>query len=316
MYRDAVGNLQCGPIAAVLSKRLVGKSAIAWPVDTGNFAWPPCAQQSNWSQCFGCIDCVRTKPLGAPGALMHLLLPYLSYYSCANPNTFGPPGCTPHNASYNLARLAVRLLSRSTYHSSRSLPLNYAENMFGYFEYNPVVTVPMSREGIKMMIGSFGLWFGTAEGERLREWSADRGWPLAWAYNPRIASACITGPQPPPDGCIGSEDVAVNTTEDQVAVRLLDPRVLARVPEGHNCSDPDAAARFEHVWERAINQSHAPFRERRLQLGTLWKEMLLGGVVTAAYGVEPLYDGACENIDCVGVRVSDGSCVCATSSDR
>ena len=35
MYRDSVGNLQCGPVAAVLSTRFVGESAIAWPVDTG-----------------------------------------------------------------------------------------------------------------------------------------------------------------------------------------------------------------------------------------------------------------------------------------
>lgn len=156
---------------------------------------------------------------------MHLLLPYLSYYTCANPNSGGSPVCVPHNASYNLARLTVRMLSRSTYSRSsglslslslpplpvsladtpgpglsRALPLNFAENMFGYFEINPVVTIPMSREGIKMMIGSFGLWFGTAEGDRLRKWSADRGWPLAWAYNPRVAGACDTGPQPPPAG--------------------------------------------------------------------------------------------------------------------
>jgi hypothetical protein len=41
-------------------------------------------------------------------------------------------------------------------------------------------------------------------------------------------------------------------SEDAVAVRLLDPKVLARVPEGHNYSDSAAAAgRFDHIWELA-----------------------------------------------------------------
>ena len=178
---------------------------------------------------------------------------------------------------------------RSAERSKRPLALNYAENMFGYFEVNPVVTIPMSREGIKMMIGSFGLWFGTAEGDRLRRWSADRGWPLAWAYNPRIASACITGPQPPPNGCAQSRYVAENSTEDEVAVRLLDPRVLARVPEGHNCSIPSVVAqKFEHVWELTRNLSHLPFGTRQLHLRSFWKDILLDGDVVAAFGVEPL----------------------------
>ena len=102
--------------------------------------------------------------------------------------------------SLSLPPLPVSLADTPGPGLSRALPLNFAENMFGYFEINPVVTIPMSREGIKMMIGSFGLWFGTAEGDRLRKWSADRGWPLAWAYNPRVAGACDTGPQPPPAG--------------------------------------------------------------------------------------------------------------------
>ena len=33
-YRDSAANLQCGPVAAVLSKKFLGERASAFPVDT------------------------------------------------------------------------------------------------------------------------------------------------------------------------------------------------------------------------------------------------------------------------------------------
>ena len=32
-YRDSAANLQCGPVAAVLSKAYLGESAVAFPVE-------------------------------------------------------------------------------------------------------------------------------------------------------------------------------------------------------------------------------------------------------------------------------------------
>ena len=47
---------------------------------------------------------------------------------------------------YNLARLITRLLSRETYlKPDRALPLSWFENVWGYFEVNPVATIPMNR---------------------------------------------------------------------------------------------------------------------------------------------------------------------------
>ena len=63
-YRDSAANLQCGPIAAVLSKTHIGEAAIAFPVDTGNFGGnSECSNTlavgkgGNWSHCFHCKDC-------------------------------------------------------------------------------------------------------------------------------------------------------------------------------------------------------------------------------------------------------------------
>ena len=225
--------------------------------------------------------------------------------------------------SYNLARLLVRLLSRSTYTppnriwtaggSRAALPLNWFENMFGYFEVNPVKTIPLTREGIKLLVGSFGLWFGTPAGEQLRSWAAGRGWPLAWAYNPMVASMCLTGPQPPPKGC--SRANKTTTQRDAIAVRLLDPAVLPKVPEGYNITHvagfASAAAHFDAVWTAAGAISPTSFADREARIGELWVKLLGGGVaVLEALGVEPLYAHACADSACVGVKVSDGSCVC------
>eukprot|EP01051_Picozoa_sp_SAG22_P009672 SAG22_NODE_822_length_6994_cov_2.332560_3_plen_317_part_00 len=144
---------------------------------------PPRGTQAagNWSECFSCSrsNCAPSKPLGVPGSLTHLLLPYLTYYTSARYGGRWPVGAD-RIVSYNLARLVVRLLARSTYvqtynasmpparqsdgsgsgsgssAAAAALPLNWFENMFGYFEVNPVKTIPLSREGVKMLVGSFG----------------------------------------------------------------------------------------------------------------------------------------------------------------
>ena len=56
------------------------------------------------------------------------------------------PGVGAAYPQYNLARLFTRLLSRETYlKPDRALPLSWFENVWGYFEVNPVATIPMNR---------------------------------------------------------------------------------------------------------------------------------------------------------------------------
>ena len=60
-------------------------------------------------------------------------------------------------------------LSRDTYKSpSTALPLIWYENIWGYFEVNPVATIPMNRTGIKFLVASSELFFGQPEGDKLR----------------------------------------------------------------------------------------------------------------------------------------------------
>lgn len=135
LYRDSAGNLQCGPIAAVLSSQFVGTNAIAFPVDTGNFGLPECLTPPphspvNWSSCFMCEDCAPHPPLGQPGNLLHLLLPFFSYRHHTLPVDKKP------SVEETAARLMVRLLSRSTFRHAVDptlspkppLPLSWVEN--------------------------------------------------------------------------------------------------------------------------------------------------------------------------------------------
>ena len=116
MYRNSAGNPQCGPVSAVLSRRYVGSQALAAPVDTGLF-YGSCGQGQATGRITPasevCLICnawpTSHRPLGVPGRLAHLFLPYLRFYNA----TADIAGDSYH--MYNLARLVIRLLSRETY---------------------------------------------------------------------------------------------------------------------------------------------------------------------------------------------------------
>ena len=69
------------------------------------------------------------------------------------------PGVGAAYPQYNLARLITRLLSRETYlKPDQALPLSWFENVWGYFEVNPVATIPMNRTVICTAMFAFFYW--------------------------------------------------------------------------------------------------------------------------------------------------------------
>lgn len=251
--------------------------------------------------------------MGTVGHLNHLLLPFVSYYN-ATEAVVGRD-----YPAYNLARLATRLLSRQTYKpSSAGMTLTFLENTLGYFEMNPAVTIAYPA-GIQMIIGMFDRLFGTPQGDALRAWCIAQGWPLAWAHNP-IDSTFHTGPDPtgasfPPLADFSHGVEAAN-------IRLLDPAVLPKIPEGHNNTDTPAflaaagvfAARWAFVAANISGTLNAT--ERRGPMNAQW-ELLVAGTRTqpstiraSVLAVEPVFYGACADSGCVGVRVADGHCIC------
>jgi hypothetical protein len=156
-----------------------------------------------------------------------------------------------------------------------------------------------------MLIGMFELLFGTSEGEELRAWCQEKGWPLAWAYNPE-QSFFRCGPAGDYPECTFPE--SLDAPSAPVNVRLLDPLVLRQVGAGHNVSlPPDVHRFFEEQWN-ATNATSAS----KAELAQAWARLMGSGEKSAwnTLAVEPVYADACESDDCVGVQVATGHCVC------
>jgi len=178
----------------------------------------------------------------------------------------------------------------------------------------------------------------------MRAWCTKKGWPLVWAHNPYVASWCtsVDGHNPiytnctdscwPVDGqCqwatagarpghlpLGCDSCVA--PHDQVARRVLDPAVLAKVPEGHNSTGAAdkafqlASRNFERAWASvaARHVDAVPFPEQRLRLmDTYWAHLTAG---ESPLAVEPLFAGACADRGCIGVRTADAKCVCAAAA--
>lgn len=190
------------------------------------------------------------------------------------------------------------------------------ENTFGYYEVNPIVTLHLP-QGIKMLVGTFDNWFGTADGTALRAWCLQQGWPLAWAHNP-IDSTFLCDPDPT-KGCHLPPAWDLSHGVEQANIRLLDPEVLVSVAAGHNSTDgadfAAARAAFATAWDHvaATVPANATVVQRRAVLDPLWISVVFGepALGNSTLAVEPLYPGACANRECVGVQVRDGHCVCA-----
>ena len=211
--------------------------------------------------------------------------------------------------------MLTRLLSRKTYtQPSLGMSLTFIENTWGYLETNVVVTMNYP-DSIKLMIGAYDIWFGTDEGSRLREWCIAQGWPLVWAHNPFEATWTCS------DACITPTEQELLYGIDRVNVRILDPYVLNAIAAGRNATqDPDylsASVIFNQSWF-AVNTTisrDASKEQRRDQADVLWDDMLaanVGGVtlLNSTLAVEPLFVGACSNVDCAAVRIKDGACIC------
>ena len=100
---------------------------------------------------------------------------------------------------------------------------------------------------------------------------------------------------------------------------MLDPAVLTAIPEGRNFTTDSslraASSAFARAWTTAQQTvtPQLPFTTRRTLLDKLWLRLMGSAVGHSGLMIEPLFAGACaDEHACIGVRVLDGKCVCAT----
>lgn len=175
-------------------------------------------------------------------------------------------------------------------------------------EYNPAMRISFPH-GILMLVGEASRLIGTPKADRLREWCIQRGWPLSWSFDPYPLGGppCLDTQDPGSRSCF--ENHAVLTDYTTANVRLLDPAVLRAVPHGHNltgATDNGAFGRAGRTFELMYNRSR---QDGDQPTNRDWANLLRAPDMVQL-AIEPVYARACADDRCVGVRVSDGSCVC------
>ena len=315
IHRKATGNPVCGAVSAVFARKPIGPNALVTPLDSGvvHQVWNDIQRfgDSNWFQSLIDEDTVAnwnnpTQPsLTTSESYVHLLPTHVRALS-------GSRFIAGDDyVSYNLARLLVRLLSRRTYRApfiaepARPVQLNFMENRFGYLEFNPTMRIGFPN-GVLMMVGVFNLLVGTPKADQLRSWCISRGWPLLWTFDPFPlgGTPCENDRDPISRVCFEHHDALADYEGSNV--RLLDPAVLREVPHGHNLTIDLAGEAFGRA-AQAFDLLYEG--EDTLPTDAQWWELLTHPDMVQL-AVEPVYARACSDHRCVGVRVSDATCVC------
>lgn len=275
-----------GDISAVFSLNSMKRTALISAIDTGFYE----------------SSCNTSRPGGGAAKLPE----EFAKHNCSEYPPFKGLGTFDHfyhlflindNFWYKSSALVRRFARLEGQWGSKPLA---AQDLFNYWEAMPAGTMEFPQD-IRFLIGNFGKVFGSANGERLREWCLQRGWVLVWALGPNFNGTATWGSLLP-----GS-----NVTANQ---RLVDPLVASRTTAAPTLPTDDATVvSFQRQWFKVKNlRSTVP--EGKLANTTaalLWHNLTAAS--PAALRVSPLRDATCkqlqEGAECVGIS-GDGRCVC------
>ena len=338
--RIDLGNPIFGDVSVVFNRTELKDMILIAPLDSGiyemscNKSGPATAPGSHHMNMGDCAAWQDPTAVGTLDHLDHLLLPSLRFWNSTM------HGGAPMDPAAQLGALLGRLLGdwRSaplplSPASSPSLPHISVNDVIQYLEANIVGNPPYhssssSSSSVSFVIGHFPSLFGTPAGRQLQTWCTGNGWALQWALG-------RTAPQ-----AAGGHHHWDNST--WVAnQRLLDAEVLLRSPV-HNRStivSPAASRAFASTWAavakgRQERPQERP-RERKEENSAGWAAVGhegggMGGGSVRSVSVEPAQwevwwaeaahtdlrvqppmARSCAAADrCVGVRLSDNSCVC------
>lgn len=182
--------------------------------------------------------------------------------------------------------------SGSGWSGSDFTPSNSIENFWEAEAVGARFGTNRTNGDVKMVLGIFGVLFGTPEGALLRTWCVQRGWALVWALGEAGAGGNGTSPN-------RTNGVAVYP----MSQRFLDP--VATGGAGHNLSLPlqKAQAVANTTW-----QSLQPGPARTMDTVVAAWVGLRGRL--QALQIEPLYGLSCGDLDCIGVAAISRDCVC------
>ena len=281
-------------------------SAILSPMDSGAWlklcgrAWDSSWNRwvrslgLDWSDTCNCSAVKYPASLGTARDFRHTLLANLRFWSSHVPN--------------GLATLVSRWQTRpwGMHTMSGWQSVSYVEALIpGRIE--------MPRAA-RLLSASLPSLFGTPRGAALRLWCATHGVVLVWNHGLREASSGDEAGASFTHAAIrvaGGADYfswqanhALRAVRFHANGRILDPAVLASTSASHNLSSLATRLRapFEALWNAtAAGRGAGGVASHKLDLESLM--------------VEPLGPGSCtDGSRCVGVLISDGSCVCYGAS--
>ncbi|KAI8893681.1 hypothetical protein BC833DRAFT_607559 [Globomyces pollinis-pini] len=281
VYRNSIGNPALGEVALVLNKKMIANQMLGSAIDSGIFRFTCKSRVMNGPvHCDGVIQ--DSSMVLVPPFIHHSIDPFISYFD----PIFHP---TIHYKFYNLARLVIRSLSRMTYSTETPISLEFWENRLGFFELNPITRMDLP-QAVTMVIGVFDQLWGTKNATLLREVCIKQKWLLVWGTNHGL----------PPLGSHNTDTrnktipfPITNQTYDS-NLRILDPFVIKSLQT--NISIPhDIGVKFELFFTAGDVKRWSDMKKEFTQ---------------SVLAIEPLMYGDCASEDCMGVLVSDRSCVC------
>ena len=153
-----------------------------------------------------------------------------------------------------------------------------------------------SEGDVKMILGLFDRFYGTAGADLLRQWCNAKGWALVWALGPGWPATDVCG------------DAPINPSNQ----RLLDPEAMGTAAS--NLSLPIAKAKraAAAAWLK-LNSTHRPTGDYEA-VTEVWRE--LRDEIPESFRLEPLYGLSCADIDCIGIVEGSGDCVCYAGAEE
>lgn len=282
-----------GDVAVIFNNSAVRDMILYTPMDSGDYVcdcsdYPRnfCAAWTNQSACSHFWYCrwdssastcgaARTQPKpscsvwtgttpGVAGHLDHLMIPFARWADETS------------NPKVDHARIA-RLFARQLQPWSAPAYPNMTVLAFDYYFEAQLLGNPQYDGGVKMVIADFEVNFGSLNGDKIRRWCAERGWPLIWSSSTlgRAQSPMDPvnshGPWPAQgrvlDAEVANSRVFHNLTREVGQARPAHAATWAKVRTARDSNSTSSAAEYLGWWMELVDKTPVALRPAPLMAG-------------------------------------------------